>query len=52
MPANTAIVYAHILLVIEFAENGSLYSFVQVSGNTLDFSIILQWAKEIALGKY
>ncbi|XP_064647541.1 mitogen-activated protein kinase kinase kinase 20-like [Lineus longissimus] len=37
-------------LVTEYAENGSLYAFLQLPGNSLDFSYIIQWAKDIALG--
>ncbi|KAK3108475.1 hypothetical protein FSP39_008788 [Pinctada imbricata] len=37
-------------LVTEYAENGSLYGFLQKPENYLDFQQILRWAREIAQG--
>ena len=35
----------------EYADNGSLYAFLQRPENVLNFAHILQWAEEIAMGK-
>ena len=35
----------------EYAERGSLYAFLQQFKNKLHFEHILQWAKDIAMGK-
>ena len=39
-----------IVILSEYAENGSLYAFLQRPENVLNFAHILQWAEEIAMG--
>lgn len=41
-------------LVTEYAENGSLYDFLQKPSHTdaLTFAHIVQWAQDIAMGNY
>ena len=39
------------VLFSEYADNGSLYAFLQRPENVLNFAHILQWGEEIAMGK-
>ena len=41
-----------VVSILEYAENGSLYSYLHDYGKLLDFKNILEWASDIALGMY
>ena len=46
-------IYTHYVFIIllEYAEVGSLYAFLNNTANDLEFEGILEWAIDIALGK-
>ena len=44
--------YCIVVIFTEFADNGSLYAFLQIPDYSLDYEQIAHWSKEIALGEW